>query len=113
MERAAEKDLDQVISGSSPLARLLRAERLFAALDAHLQTVLGENCRTQLRVACVKDETLVLAARSSAWAARARLEAQSALDAARQVWPAPIRDVRVIVAPWVDEAGGPRSTRAE
>lgn len=100
MERAAEKSLSEAISGTSPLSRLLRAERLFAALDAQIQPCLSDLARGQLRVACVQDETLVLAAQSSAWATQARLEAQNALAAAQQVWPAPISKVRVIVAPW-------------
>ncbi|MGY6554124.1 MAG: DciA family protein [Wenzhouxiangella sp.] len=100
MERAAEISLDDAISGVSPLKRLLRAERLFAALDAQIQPQLSELTRGRLRVACVQDDTLVLAAQSSTWATRARLEAQTALAAAQRLWPAPISKVRVIVAPW-------------
>lgn len=105
MESAAEKSLRDAISGASPLKRLLRAERLFAALDAQIQPHLSELARGQLRVACVQDETLVLAAQSSAWATRARLEAPTALTAAQQLWPAPISKVRVIVAPWDPNLG--------
>ena len=100
MESAAEKNLSKAISEAAPLNRLLRAERQFAALDAQIQLHLSDLARGQLRVACVQDGTLVLAAQSSAWATRARLEAQAALAAAQQLWPAPIYKVQVIVAPW-------------
>jgi hypothetical protein len=100
MDSAAEKSLAELVSATRPLARLLRAQRLFEALDEEIQPALSEACRNRLRVACVEGETLILAAPSSAWASRARLEAATALTAARKLWPGELRQVRVIVAPW-------------
>lgn len=107
LKRTAEKDLSEILDAHRPMARLLRAQRLFEALDREIQPALSDLCRGRLRVACVDDETLVLAAPSSAWASRARMEANTALSAARQVWPGKLTQVRVIVAPWSEgEPGG-------
>lgn len=100
MESAAEKPLSDLVSSARPLERVLRAQRQFEALDHAIQSGLSETIRGRLRVACVDQDTLVLAAQSSAWASRARLEANAVLAAARVLWPAPLRQVRVIVAPW-------------
>ena len=100
MDSPAEKNLDQLVAANQPLSRLLRAQRLFEALDREIQPALSEICRNQLRVACVEGDTLVLAAPSSAWASRARMEAKEALAAARKLWPGELKQVRVIVAPW-------------
>lgn len=100
MDSAAEKNLDELVTANEPMARLLRAQRLFEALDREVQPSLSDLCRNQVRVACVEGETLVLAARSSAWASRARMEAVTALSAARKVWPSELKQARIIVAPW-------------
>ncbi len=111
MEAAAEKALGEVVSTAPQLAGLIRAQRLFEALDGAIQPGLSEPLRRHLRVACVDQGTLVLAAQSSAWASRARLEAAAALDAARALWPGPIRQVKVIVAPWHAESESGASER--
>ncbi len=105
METPAEKTLNQVLDGSGKLAQLMRAQRQFDALDRAVKPALAEWCRNHLRVACVEGETLVLAVQSSAWAARARLEADTALAAARRLWPGALTRARVIVAPWRDTPG--------
>ena len=99
MERRAEKSLTAVVETTDPLQRLLRAQRIFDALDQKIQPVLSDATRGNVFVARVHGSTLVLAARSPAWASRARLEAQSALQAARTVWPEALDNVQVIVSP--------------
>lgn len=97
MAQPAEKRPTDIVAGSGPLQRLVRAQRIFEALDAKIQPVLSESARGQVRVACVDGSTLVLVAASSAWASRARLEAENALEVARNVWPESLSGVRVIV----------------
>ena len=111
MDSAAEKSLAELVKSSGPLARVLRAQRLFEALDREIQPSLSDLCRNQVRVACVEGETLVLAARSSAWASRARMEQVAALSAARKVWPGELKQVRVIVAPWSEGEARPAGPR--
>ncbi len=99
MEKATEKTLSDIVAASTPLARTLRLQRLFEALDGEVQPALTGSCRGHVRVACVDSGTLVLAADSPAWASRGRLEAAAVLDAARAVWPEALKRVQVIVAP--------------
>jgi len=79
------------------LSALMRAARAFDALDQRVQAVLSDSSRGRVRVACVNGRQLVLAAESPAWATRARLEADTCLQTARQVWPQDITSVKVIV----------------
>ena len=99
MEKSAEKALYGVLSDSAPLSRTLRAQRSFEALDRQVRPALSVAAREQVSVACVEGDTLVLAARSSVWASRARLESSAALQAAGAVWPQALTRVRVIVVP--------------
>ncbi|NDY96679.1 DciA family protein [Wenzhouxiangella limi] len=98
MKQGAEKLPIDIVAGSNPLQRLVRAQRVFEALDAKIQPALSQAVRGRIRVACVDGETLVLAADSPVWASRARLEADHALEIARTVWPEALTKVRVIVA---------------
>ena len=77
----------RVAGGDRRLASLLRASQAFEALDARLRPHLSESSRGNIRVACVEGDCLVLAAASSAWASRARLEAQNLLEHAKELWP--------------------------
>lgn len=99
MTQGAEKLPIDIVSASDPLQRLVRAQRVFEALDKKIQPMLSESARGRIRVACVDNSTLVLAAASSAWASRARLEADRALETARTIWPEELTGVRVIVSP--------------
>lgn len=99
MEKPAEKSLAAAVSDAAPLARTLRAQSLFEALDRKLRPAFSSGCREQVQVACVRDDTLVLAATSPAWASRARLEAPGILEAARRIWPGTLKGVQVIVVP--------------
>ena len=103
MEGRAEKSLSDALTGSTTLKRLARAQQIFEALDRQLQPLLPAAARGKVCVACVQGTTLVLAAASSTWAVRARLEADGLLEAARAVWPEPLDRVQVIVSPGVDQ----------
>ena len=102
MEERAEKPLAETLNRSSTLKRLARAQQIFEALDKQLQPLLPTAARGKVCVACVENSTLVLAAASSTWAVRARLEADGLLAAARAVWPEPLDRVNVIVSPAVE-----------
>ncbi len=97
MEKPAEKKPAQIASDDRGLATLLRVGRVFDELDRRLQSSLPESSRGHIRVACVDGDCLVLTAESSAWASRARLEAETLLQAARQIWPENLRHTRIIV----------------
>jgi hypothetical protein len=97
MEKPAEKKPGQIASGDRGLAALLRMGRVYDELDRRLQPSLPEGSRGHIRVACVEGDCLVLAAESSAWASRARLEAETLLQAARTCWPDNLRRTRIIV----------------
>jgi len=81
----------------------MRTAGIFERLDKTLQPLLPPADRGHIRLACVEDETLVLAADSPAWATKARLSAAQLLAAANELWPKPLRRTRIIVVP----PGGP------
>lgn len=93
-----EKDLAGIVSADGRLSALIRASRMFDELDRRLQPQLPESLRGKVQVACVDEDVLVIAAASSAWASRARLEAPNMLEAAREIWPQDLRNWRVIVS---------------
>ena len=84
------------------LQQALRRAETYLALNARLAPELPDGLRDHLRVACIEDEMLVLAAGSSAWATQARIHQSRLLDIARTLWPQPIRGVRIIVAPGLE-----------
>ena len=92
-----ESSAREIAGKDRQLASLMRAAEAFEALDQRLQAVLSEVSRGRIRVACVDQGELVLAAESPVWATRARLEADTCLDAAREIWPGELRSVKVIV----------------
>jgi hypothetical protein len=92
-----ESSAQDIAGKDRQLATLMRAAQAFEALDRRVQAVLSDTSRGRVRVACVNQGELVLAAESPAWATRARLEAACCLEAAREVWPQAIRSVKVIV----------------
>lgn len=79
------------------LRQALRRAEAYLALNERLAPTLPESMRGKVRVACVEDGVLVLAAPSPAWATQARLQQTSLLDAARRLWPTPLTGVRVII----------------
>ena len=88
----------QSIAGKDrQLSTLMRAAQAFQALDQHIQPILSDRARGRVRVACVDQDQLVLAAQSPTWASLARLEAEACLEAARAVWPREIKSVKVVV----------------
>ena len=99
MEKPAERALVDAITAADPLTRTLRAQNQFEALNRELRPAFSAVCRDHVQVACVNGQTLVLAAASSAWAGRVRLEAANALQVARRLWPGPLEQVQVIVVP--------------
>ena len=103
MRDKKEKTLNALTSGESGgdpvLSDLLRLSHRYEVLNAKIQGVLTPKLQGQVAVAQVKGRTLVLAARSSAWVARAQLEANNVLQAARSAWEAPIDEIKVIVGP--------------
>lgn len=99
MQDRSECPAQQVSEKDRTLSGLLRQARIFEALDAQLQGHLSSGLRGQLRVACVRDRTLVLAANTPAWASRARLESAQILEAMRPLWPGELSSCQVVVAP--------------
>lgn len=103
MNDKKEKTLNALTSGGHStdpvLTGLLHLSTRYEVLDAKIQGVLSPKLQGQVAVAQVKANTLVLAARSSAWVARAQLEANNVLQAAQSVWDGPIDQVKVIVGP--------------
>ena len=89
----------EIASGASGLQQALRRAETYLALNQRLAPELPEGLRRHLRVACIEDEMLVLAAGSPAWATQARMYQAQLLEAARALWPEPLRSVRVIIAP--------------
>lgn len=72
---------------------LLARARAYAQLDQRVRAHLPSDCAEHCRIACVRDETLVIIADSAAWATRARLLSDQWLAAVRQYWPGSIRQV--------------------
>ena len=104
--RDIARDARSASSGGDGLQRALRRAETYLALNARLEPELPESMRGHLRVACIEDEVLVLAAGSPAWATRARLHQGRLLDVARGLWPQPLRGVRVIIAPGLESPPG-------
>ena len=99
MSMKEEKQPLAIAGASSALQRLLRAQSLYQALDDRIQTMLPADAKGKIQIACVDQQTLVIACESSAWAARARLEAETILEAAKALWPEDLIRTRVIVSP--------------
>jgi len=99
MKSRSEKSIGQVAGDDRRLSALMRAASAFEALEQRLGPLLAAEWRDQIRVACIEEGCLMLAARSPAWATRARLQADQLLEAAREIWPGELREVKVVVVP--------------
>lgn len=98
MGKRNERQAGDVAAGDRHLASLMRTAGIFERLDQTLQPLLPASDRGHIRLACIEEDTLVLAADSPAWATRARLAAPDWLAAAAELWPTELRRTRVIVA---------------
>ncbi|MEE4297296.1 MAG: DciA family protein [Wenzhouxiangella sp.] len=99
MNLKGEKEPLEIAGGNKALQRLLRAQRLYQALDERIQPLLPPEAKGKIQIACVDQNTLVIAAANAAWASRARLEAAKILATAAQLWPEKLSKTRVIVSP--------------
>lgn len=82
-----------------PLRHLLHRAQAFERLHQLAAAALPEDLARHTRLACVRDETLIIAADSAAWATRARLQGDLWLDTVRQYWPGSIRQLKFRVQP--------------
>ena len=103
-DRPGGKDFRRIAAAHPQLARTLRLARTYADLNDRLLPEIPENARGQIRIACVEDDCLVIAAASPAWASRARMLAGDLLAAANALWPESLERWRVIVVP--EDAAG-------
>jgi hypothetical protein len=101
MEKRVEKRAGDIAGADRRMARLLRLARLFETIDGHIQPMLPESARGHIRVSCLDDDCLVLAAQSPAWASRARLLADSLLTEVNRHLPKPVKRVKVVVSSFV------------
>ncbi|MBY6205172.1 DciA family protein [Halomonas denitrificans] len=104
--RSGPRDVREIARSASGLQQALRRAETYLALNARLAPALPEPLRAHLRVACIEGETLVLAAGSPAWATQARMHQASLLEVAKALWPQPLANVRVIVAPGLEAPAG-------
>lgn len=99
MKGRAERDIQQIVGTNRPLRRLLAAASAFGQLDERLQQSLPASMRGHIRLACIEEDTLVLAAASPAWASRARVLAdQLRTVVGQELERDPVR-TRVVVMP--------------
>jgi hypothetical protein len=94
-----EREISDVSEGHESLARLMATARALDQLDARLKQVLPGNMREHIGLACIEDDTLVIAATGPAWASRARLMAEDLLREANRHLDDRLRRTRVIVVP--------------
>jgi len=97
--RRHERAIGEVSEGHQGLRRLLETARALDRLDASLRHVLPGSMREHIRLACIEDTTLVLAASSPAWASRTRLLAGELLREANRHVDQRLEGTRVIVVP--------------
>ena len=76
------------------LRHLLARAQAYARLNERIATDIPAELHGHCRVACIRDDTLVIVAESAAWASRARLHSAEWLHAVRKHWPASIRQLK-------------------
>lgn len=92
-----ERRINQISRKNRGLTTLLATAHALNRLDARLRKALPDSMRSHIGLACLEDNTLVLAATSPAWASRARLITSDLLYEANQTLDKPLRRTRVIV----------------
>ncbi|MDX1625741.1 MAG: DciA family protein [Wenzhouxiangellaceae bacterium] len=98
------RGVDEIARGESGLASALRRAEAYLALDRRIRTALGDAVPPGLRVACVEDGRLIVAADGPAAATRARWAADAMLAEAGRHWPEKLRGVKIVVVPGMGEA---------
>lgn len=96
---ASARRADAIARGHGGLGQALRRAEAYMALNARLVDLIPERARGEIMVACIDGDCLVIAAASAARAARARMLADSLLEAARKHWPGELARSRIIVTP--------------
>lgn len=97
--KAAERSVEQITGRHRGLGRLMETAREFDRLDRKIQAQLPDSMRGRIRLACIEDDCLVLAAAGPAWASRARLMAGELLDVTNRQLDGQLKRTRVIVVP--------------
>lgn len=98
-DKPAARDFRKVAADHPSLSRTLRLARTYADLNERVLASLPDSAHGRIRIACVEDDCLVIAATTPAWASRARMLAEDLLDAAAALWPTALTRTRVIVVP--------------
>lgn len=103
MTDKAEKDIRDLTDtekiSDSALTRLLCLSKRYAVIDAKIQGILSPRLQGQVRLACIEQGQVILAAYSPAWVSRTQLESQEILKVVRGLWDEPLSGVKVIVNP--------------
>lgn len=79
------------------LNQLLARARAFERLNQIVSQSLPENLAQHSRIACIRDQTLIIQADSAAWGTRVRLQGELWLNAVRQYWPGAITQMKIKV----------------
>ncbi|MEM1081422.1 MAG: DciA family protein [Pseudomonadota bacterium] len=96
--QAKARSVIGIAQDQSGLGSAIRQANAFQALNERILPRLPESLRLHVRVACIEQGVLMLAAESSAWLTQARLYSDSILEAARDLWPQAIHRVELFVA---------------
>lgn len=96
--RSVREIARSVDSRGDGLRLALRRAEAYLALNQRLAPLLPEAMREQVRVACIEERTLVIAASTPTWATKARLQQHQLLEQARGLWPTPLDTIRIIIA---------------
>ncbi len=96
-DSGSNRDIPGILRRRNHLGSLVARARAYGELERKLAPILPSMLHGRLKVACVRDRSLVLAVESPAWATRARTLTQPILAEAKKHWPAPIDEVRIIL----------------
>lgn len=90
------RNVASIVRGQRKLASMIARARAYGELERQLLDILPRSVRGHLRISCVRDRCLVVAAESPAWATRLRTLAPALLSEARCHWPTALDEVRII-----------------
>jgi len=111
-KRHGSKQVTELLkSGSSGLGKLLQQARKLQSLDRKLATILEPGISSQVRVASLIEQRLVLITPSAALATRLRQDSESILSALRASGARNISHIQVRTAPLPGVENNPRKKR--